>query len=39
MIELRGIHDRHPGWASPTKVYFRREEARGWQLVGVERQP
>ena len=39
MIELRGIHDRHPGWASPTKVYFRREEAKGWQLVGVERQP
>jgi hypothetical protein len=38
MIELRGIHDRHPGWASPSKVYFRRQ-GQAWQLVGVERQP
>ena len=39
MVELRGIHDRHPGWASPLKVYFRRQPQRAWQLVGVERQP
>ncbi|HZA34065.1 MAG TPA: hypothetical protein VE505_04015, partial [Vicinamibacterales bacterium] len=38
MIELRGIHDRHPGWASPSRVYFRRQ-GQAWQLVGVERQP
>jgi hypothetical protein len=38
MVELRGIHDRHPGWASPSKVYFRRQ-GQAWQLVGVERQP
>ena len=38
MAELRGIHDRHAGWALPLKVYFRRQ-AEAWQLVGVERQP
>jgi hypothetical protein len=39
MAELRGTHPRHPGWATPLKVYFRRQPSSEWQLVGVERQP
>jgi hypothetical protein len=39
MAELRGTHARHAGWATPLKVYFRREPSNEWQLVGVERQP
>jgi hypothetical protein len=39
LVELRGIHPRHSGWALPLKVYFRRQPQRGWDLVGVERQP
>ncbi len=36
MAEIRGAHPRHPGWATPMKVYFRRT-AGGWLTVGVER--
>ena len=39
MAELRGTHPQHAGWATPLKVYFRRQPSNEWQLVGVERQP
>ena len=36
MAEIRGKHPRHPGWATPMKVYFRRT-ADGWRTVGIDR--
>jgi len=39
MVELRGSHRLHAGWATPLKIYFRHHPTRQWQLVGVERQP
>ena len=38
-VELRGIHTSHAGWASPLKVYFRRQPQHPWKMVGIERQP
>ena len=31
-VEIRGTHPRHPGWATPMKVYIRRT-ADGWRVL------
>jgi len=37
-VEISALHDRHPAWAVPVPVQFRRVPG-GWQLVGVTRLP
>jgi len=37
-VEIAAIHERHPAWAVPVAVHFRRVPG-GWQVVGVTRLP
>jgi hypothetical protein len=36
-VELSATSAKHPSWAQPIQVFFRRQDA-GWKLVGLERQ-
>jgi hypothetical protein len=37
-VQLSAISTKHPSWAKPVDVYFRRQ-ADSWTLVGFERLP
>ena len=37
-VDVSAASPEHPAWATPARVYFRRDTA-GWKLVGLERQP